>query len=205
MSYENLTSERLDVLREVGNIGAGNAATALSVLLDSRLDMDIPIVKILEFDDIADMVGGADTVVSAVLTRFTGDVSGMTLFIMQMEETKNLASVMLNKNYPEDYVDFDHMDRSALKEVGNILMSSYISSVSTLTGLDIRTSPPDICVDMVGSVLSLPISVLGQIGDKALIIDSKFNDDNRPIDGFILFVADEISFINIFEALGIGC
>lgn len=204
MSYDNLTSLKLDVLKEIGNIGAGNATTALSVLLQSRLEIETPIVKVLEFNEIADMVGGADAIVAAVLTRFTGEVSGMTLFIMELEEAKNMVSVMLNKTYPEDFVEFDHMDKSALKEVGNILMSSYISSISTLTGLEVRTNPPGICVDMAGAVLSLPISVLGQIGDKALIIDSKFMDNNRPIDGFIMFVADDVSLDSIFEALGIG-
>ena len=113
MSYENLSNARLDVLKEIGNIGAGNAATALSVLLHSRLGMETPIVKVLEFNDIADMVGGADMVVSAVLTRFTGEVSGLTLFILEMEEAKNMVSVMLNKVFPDDFVEFDHMDNSA--------------------------------------------------------------------------------------------
>ena len=205
MSYENLSNARLDVLKEIGNIGAGNAATALSVLLHSRLGMETPIVKVLEFNDIADMVGGADMVVSAVLTRFTGEVSGLTLFILEMEEAKNMVSVMLNKVFPDDFVEFDHMDKSALKEVGNILMSSYISSISTLTGLEVKTNPPEICVDMGGAVLSMPISLLGQVGDKAFVIDSKFIDDERKIEGIILFVADDASLDSIFEALGIGC
>lgn len=205
MSYENLSNARLDVLKEIGNIGAGNAATALSVLLHSRLGMETPIVKVLEFNDIADMVGGADMVVSAVLTRFTGEVSGLTLFILEMEEAKNMVSVMLNKVFPDDFVEFDHMDKSALKEVGNILMSSYISSISTLTGLEVKTNPPEICVDMAGAVLSMPISLLGQVGDKAFVIDSKFIDDERKIEGIILFVADDASLDSIFEALGIGC
>ncbi|MCM1178723.1 MAG: chemotaxis protein CheC [Clostridium sp.] len=205
MSYDNLTSMKLDVLKEIGNIGVGNATTALSVMLQSNLAMETPVVRILEFNEVADIIGGADSIVAAVLTHFTGEVSGMTLFIMQVEEAKNMVSVMLNKTYPEDFVEFDHMDESALKEVGNILMSSYVSSISTLTGLEVRTDPPGICVDMAGAVLSLPISVLGQVGDKALIIDSKFVDNNRPIDGFIMFVADDVSFDRIFEALGIGC
>jgi chemotaxis protein CheC len=204
MIYDELTSAKIDVLRELGNIGAGSATTALSVLLDSKLTMDTPVVKVLDFDDIADMVGGPDVVVATVLTRFTGEVNGMTLFILELEEAKNLSATMLHKSYGEDFKEFDYMDRSTLKEVGNILMSSYISSIGTLTGLSIKTNPPEICVDMVGAILSLPISVLGQVGDKALIIDSRFMDDNRPIDGFIMFVADDESFSNMFEALGIG-
>jgi chemotaxis protein CheC len=204
MIYDELTSAKIDVLRELGNIGAGSATTALSVLLDSKLTMDTPVVKVLDFDDIADMVGGPDVVVATVLTQFTGEVNGMTLFILELEEAKNLSATMLHKSYGEDFKEFDYMDRSTLKEVGNILMSSYISSIGTLTGLSIKTNPPEICVDMVGAILSLPISVLGQVGDKALIIDSRFMDDNRPIDGFIMFVADDESFSNMFEALGIG-
>lgn len=203
MLEDNLTNTKIDVLKELGNIGAGNATTALSVLLGSRLEMELPIVKVLDFDEISNLVGGADVVIAAVLTRFTGDVNGMTLFIMELEEAKNLASAMLNKDKAYISDEFEHMDRSALKEVGNILMSSYVGSIGTLTGLDIRTNPPEICVDMTGAVLSQPLTVLGQIGDQALIIDSKLSDNDRLINGFILFVADEASFDNIFNSLGI--
>lgn len=204
MKDQELTSMKLDVLREIGNIGAGNATTALSVMLNSGLRVEVPVVKVLKFDEIADMIGGPDTVVAAVLTHFTGKVSGMTLFVLELEEAKNLAGTMLNKAYGDDFTTFDHMDKSALKEIGNILMSSYISSISTLTNLKLSIAPPAICVDMAGSVLSLPISELGQVGDKALIIDSKFLDNERPINGFLLFVTDEMSYEHIFRTLGIG-
>lgn len=205
MADHELTSMKADILREIGNIGAGNATTALSVMLNSNLRIEIPIVKFLDFNEIPDMVGGPDTIVAAVLTHFTGELKGMTLFILELEEAKNLAGTMLSKTYPEDFVEFDHMDKSALKEVGNILMSSYISSIGTLTNLQLRTEPPAICVDMAAAVLSLPISELGQVGDKALIIDSKFLDNERPINGFLMFVTDEESSNHIFETLGIGC
>ena len=202
---EELTSMKLDVLREIGNIGAGNATTALSVMLNSNLRMEAPIVKILDFDEIPEMIGGADTIVTAVLTLFSGEVNGMMLFILEMEEAKNLAGTMLSKTYSDDFERFDHMDKSVLKEVGNILMSSYINSIGTLTNMQFRTEPPAICVDMAGAVLSLPISQLGQVGDKALVIDSKFLDNERPINGFLMLVTDEISYQKIFESLGIGC
>lgn len=202
---EELTSMRLDVLKELGNIGAGNATTALSVMLNSNLRMESPVVKMLDFDEIPEMIGGADAIVAAVLTRFSGEVSGMMLFILEMEEAKNLAGTMLCKTYADDFESFDHMDKSALKEVGNILMSSYINSIGTMTNLQFRTEPPAICVDMAGSVLSMPISQLGQVGDKALVIDSKFLDNERPINGFLMLVTDEMSYQKIFEALGIGC
>lgn len=205
MANHELTSMKLDILKEIGNIGAGNATTALSVMLNSNLHMEVPVVKFLDFNEIPDMVGGPETIVAAVLTRFTGELQGMTLFILEFEEAKNLAGAMLSKTYQEDLKEFDYMDKSALKEVGNILMSSYISSIGTLTNLQLRTEPPAICVDMAGAVLSLPIIELGQISDQALIIDSKFLDNQRPINGFLMFVTDELSFEHIFESLGIGC
>lgn len=203
MIERELTHDEIDVLREIGNIGAGNATTSLSVLLQSNLRMEIPIVKILDFNDIAEMIGGPDVIVTAVLTHFTGDITGMALFVLEKKEARNLAGLMLNKKYDEDH-EFDHMDKSALKEVGNILMSSYLSSIETLTNLMLHIEPPMICVDMAGSVLSLPIIELGQIGDNALIIDSKFLDNNEPVDGFFLLVTDEDSYQKIFKALGIG-
>lgn len=204
MAEQKLTKEELDVLREIGNIGAGNATTSLSVLLHSNLRMEMPVVNIMNFDDIAEIIGGPDVIVTAVLTHFSGDIQGMTLFVLEKKDARNLAGTMLGKSYEEEH-DFDHMDNSALKEVGNIIMSSYLSSIETLTNLTFNVEPPMICVDMAGSVLSLPIIELGQIGDKALIIDSKILDNNEPINGFLLMVTDEQSYGNIFKALGIGC
>jgi chemotaxis protein CheC len=203
MNNDDLTNMKIDVLTEIGNIGAGNATTSLSVLLQNNLRMEMPVVKITSFDEVPEMIGGAETVVSAVLTHFNGDVSGMILFVLELNEAKNLAGSMLNKTYDEGFTQFDHMDKSALKEVGNILMSSYLSSISTLTNLQVHTDPPAICVDMAGSVLDLPLIELGQIGDNALIIDSKFMDKDEPIDGFLMFVADEESYDKIFKSLGI--
>ncbi len=205
MSYKDLSSEQLDVLKEIGNIGAGNATTSLAMLLNNNLRMDIPSVKIMSFDDVSEMVGGAETIVAAILTGFKGDVSGMVLFVLEIEDAKNLAGSMLNRTYGEGLVDFDAMDRSALKEVGNILMSAYLSSISTLTNLKVHTEPPGICIDMAGSVLDLPLIELGQVSDDALIIDSKFRDNNEWIDGYLIFVADEEAYKRIFTALGIGC
>lgn len=204
MMDNELTKEELDILREIGNIGVGNATTSLSVLLNSNLRMDIPVVRILNFDDIAELIGGPDVVVTAVLTHFIGDITGMMLFVLDKKDARNLAGAVLGKTYEEEHV-FDHMDKSALKEIGNILMSSYLSSIETITNLAFSVEPPMICVDMAGAVLSLPIIELGQIGDKALIIDSKIYDKDDPINGFLLMVTDENSYKRIFEALGIRC
>ncbi|MGN0437942.1 MAG: chemotaxis protein CheC [Lachnospiraceae bacterium] len=204
MKNGELTKEELDILREIGNIGSGNATTALSVLLNSNLRMEIPTVNILSFDDIADIIGGPDVIVTAVLTHFTGDIQGMTLFVLEKKDARALAGTMQGKEYDEEH-EFDQMDKSALKEVGNIIMSSYLSSIETLTNMNLNVEPPLICVDMAGSVLSLPIIELGQIGDKALIIDSKILDNDDPINGFLLLVTDENSYENIINALGIRC
>ncbi|MDE5864764.1 MAG: chemotaxis protein CheC [Lachnospiraceae bacterium] len=204
MTDNERTNMKLDILREIGNIGAGHATAALSTMLNSNFRMEVPNVKFMDFDEIADRIGGSEALVTAVLTRYTGDLTGMTLFILSVEEAKNLAGTMLSKSYPEDFMDFDYMDKSALKEIGNILMGSYISSIGSLTNLQLRTDPPAICVDMAGAVLSLPISELGRIGDQALIIDSKFLDNGRPINGLLMLVSDEESSDKIFNALGIG-
>ncbi|MBE5923706.1 MAG: chemotaxis protein CheC [Lachnospiraceae bacterium] len=205
MNNQELSSDKIDVLREIGNIGSGHATSALASMLDNSLRMEVPNVKVMSFDDLSELVGGADTVVAAVLTHFKGDVSGMIMFILEIKEAKNLTGHMLHKTHSDDIKDFDYMDKSALKEVGNILMSSYLASINTLTNLGVRNEPPAICVDMAGSVLDYPIIELGKVGDNAIIIDSKFMDKDEPINGFLLFVADEESYEHIFNALGIGC
>ena len=197
------TDLKFDMLREIGSIGTGNATTALSVLLNSSLKIEVPVVDVVEFNDLYDMVGGAENLVAAVITHFEGEANGMLIFILPFEEAKNMANRMLHQA-KSDSMEFDEMEASALCEIGNILMSSYMASIEALTNMEMRTKIPHVCIDMAGSILSVPMIELGRIGDHALIVNSKFSENDRQINGFILMISDENSYDRIFQKLGIG-
>ena len=155
MEALSLSPFHLDVLKEIGNIGAGNAATALAKLIDKKVDMNVPQVRIMGFSEISDVLGGAETPVVGVLLGIHGDISGYTLFLLQESAAHILVNLLMGKD-PYDKFEYNDMSISALKEVGNILTGSYLSSLSNLTGLSIMSGVPGIAIDMAGAILSIP-------------------------------------------------
>ncbi|NMM51222.1 chemotaxis protein CheC [Paenibacillus aquistagni] len=200
--FDNLGEFKLDVLREIGNIGAGHAATALSRLLDRPVDMDIPKVKLLPFEEIAEEVGGAEQVVIAIYFRVEGDAPSHLFFMFELEPARRLLSELLQvKDLDED--NFSEMDISALSEIGNILAGSYLSSLADFTQLAMSPTVPQLAIDMAGAVLNYGLIQYGEMGDCALFIDTKFLQDVRDIQGTFFLIPDPDSFAKIFAALGV--
>jgi chemotaxis protein CheC len=192
----------MDVLREIGNIGAGNAATSLSVMLGQPVDMTLPTVNLVEFNDVADAVGGAEAVNYGVLLNLGGDVEGMIMFILD----KTFAHLMLNVLMGEHFQNFDEMDEmalSAIKEVGNILSGAYVNSISELTGLQIELSVPYVSIDMAGALLSVPIIKFGAIGDRVLFIEENFKSNEASVVSHMILFAEMDSLNLILGKLGI--
>lgn len=200
--FDNLGEFKLDVLREIGNIGAGHAATALSRLLDRPVDMDIPKVKLLPFEEIAEEVGGAEQVVIAIYFRVEGDAPSHLFFMFELEPARRLLSELLQvKDLDED--NFSEMDISALSEIGNILAGSYLSSLADFTQLAMSPTVPQLAIDMAGAVLNYGLIQYGEMGDCALFIDTKFLQDVQDIQGTFFLIPDPDSFAKIFAALGV--
>ncbi|WP_195573204.1 chemotaxis protein CheC [Paenibacillus sp. 1001270B_150601_E10] len=200
--FESLGEFKLDVLREIGNIGAGHAATALSRLLDRPVDMDVPKVRLLPFEQIADEVGGAEQVVIAIYFRVEGDAPGHLFFMFELEPARRLLSDLLNVKI-EDEDCFSDMDISALSEIGNILAGSYLSSLADFTHLTMTPTVPQLAIDMAGAVLNYGLIQYGEMGDCALFIDTKFLQEYRDIQGTFFLIPDPDSFGKIFAALGV--
>ena len=154
-NYEELNDTHIDVLREIGNIGAGNAATALAAILDEKVEVSLPIVRITDFDTAVNALGGAEAMTVGVLLSFSGEANGMIMFLLHMEDAERIMSILL-QGY-EDGKEITEIKLSAIKEIGNILGSSYINSIATLTGLQISISVPFISIDMAGALMSVPI------------------------------------------------
>lgn len=201
LTIDDLNSIQIDVLREIGNIGAGNAATALSKMIAKRIDMDVPKVNILEFKCVAELVGGPEIEVVGIYFKVTGDITGSIMFLLEKSSAKQLAKLLIGFSDMEGQLN--EMEVSALQEVGNILAGSYLSSLSVLTGLKLVVSIPCLTIDMAGAILSVPVILFGQVGDKVMLIETDFFDGPNHVKGNFFLIPDEDSFETLLKSLGV--
>ncbi|MEC0240509.1 chemotaxis protein CheC [Paenibacillus dokdonensis] len=201
--FKHFKEFKMDVLKEVGNIGAGNAATALSRLLDKPVDMAVPKVQLLSFEEISEKVGGAEQVVIAIFLRVEGDAPGNLFFILSPEAAKSLLKRLVGIPPEEDNGLFNEMELSALSEIGNILAGSYLSSLADFTQLSMSPTVPALAMDMAGAILSYGLLQFGQMGDDALLIDTTFLEGDHEVEGQFFLIPDPDSFAKIFQSLGV--
>ncbi|MDQ0156792.1 chemotaxis protein CheC [Robertmurraya andreesenii] len=205
---DKFTNVHLDVLKEIGNIGAGHAATALSTLLDKKIDMRVPKVRIVSFDEMMDMAGGPENIVASVFLRIEGDAPGSMFFVLSIEQAHMFIRQMLGDvQFSFEKPPYNELAISALQELGNILSGSYLSSLSDFTNLDLYPSVPALSIDMVGAIISFGLIELSQVSDYAIVIDTALDDDNlsasESITGHFFLLPDPDSFEIIFRALGV--
>ena len=186
MSLDALSEKYFDVLKELGNIGAGNATTALAQMIGDKVDMSVPQVRLLEFKDVGDIMGGADKIMTAIYLKLEGDVNGSIMFMLGQAEARHLVNKLTGQNTPDDE-PFGEMDMSALQEIGNIITGSYLNSLSQMTQLVMLPSVPYAAVDMAGAILSVPAIEFGIMGDKMLLIETSFSDDKISLHLFMNF------------------
>ena len=196
----NIKDQYYDVLREIGNIGAGNATTALSQLLNTRIDMTVPRVKLMEFKEVGTTMGGEEQLVAGIYLAVEGDVTGSIMFIQKKESARNMVSKLMGMEPAGE--EFNEMELSALKEIGNIITGAYLNSLSTLTNLVIYPSVPELCIDMAGAIMSVPAFEFGTIGDRILMIQTDFSDE-ADMSGYFILMPDEESYDRILHALGV--
>ena len=201
MDVDNLNTTMLDVLGEIGNIGSGNAVTALSSMLSVRIDMSVPKVQMLEFKDAAAILGGEEKLVVGIYLDLYDEVEGNIMFVLDLESAINLTDMLLNRKSEKE--ELDEIALSALSEVGNILASSYVNSLSELTGLKITVSVPSLAIDMAGAILSVPAIKFGQIADQILFIETVFAEDDNYVKGNLFLMPDMSSFEKILSSLGV--
>ena len=198
---EQVTENYYDVLRELGNIGAGNAITALSQMLQCKVDMQVPQVRLLEFSEVGEMIGGEEQIMAGVFLGVKGDITGSMMFMVEAESARHLIAKMTMGMLPPGS-ELEEMGLSAMKELGNIITGAYLNSLSTMTNLSISPTPPALTVDMAGAILSVPAIQFGVYGDKILLIQSQFNDDVQ-LDGYFIMIPDLESYAKILTALGL--
>lgn len=204
IDLENLDTVQFDVLKEIGNIGAGNATTALAKMINAKIDMKVPKVDLLGFSEIASAMGSEETVMVGILLLLEGDVNGMMMFLLEVESARNLVNklMMIETKEEDKGTEFNEIQLSALNEIGNIITGAYLSALSDLTKLKIVSSVPSLQVDMAGAILSIPAIEFGKVGDKVLLIKTRF-DDETAIDGYFVLIPELESYDVILNSLGV--
>ncbi len=190
-----------DVLREIGNIGAGNATTALAQMLQCKVDMKVPQVKLLDFKEVGALMGGEEQVMAGIYLVVEGDIAGSIMFLLEYHSARHLVAQLMGT--PCEGKEFTEMEMSALKEIGNIITGAYLNSLSALTNLKIYPSIPDLSIDMAGAILSVPAIEFGTLGDKILLIQTQFTDEIE-LDGYFIMIPDVESYEKILTSLGIA-
>ncbi|WP_462332194.1 chemotaxis protein CheC [Schwartzia sp. (in: firmicutes)] len=197
-----LTPTQMDALREIGNVGAGNSATALSQIINHRIDMNVPEVSIVPLGEVPDLVGGPEAMVVGVFLRVYGQAPGNILFLLPAESAFYLVDMLMGKKRGETQ-NLDFLDESALMEIGNILAGAYLNALFNLTKLSLLPSIPALAMDMAGAILNVVLIQLGQMGDHALVIETEFTTDEEGIKGHFFLVPDPGSLDTILTAVGV--
>ena len=200
-SYSDLNDMHIDALREIGNIGSGNAASSLAMMLSDQIDISVPVVRILDYEQVMEELGGPEQMIVGLLLCLDGDVNGMIMFLLH----QNFANTLLASLIGEADVGgtVDEMSYSALQEVANIMAASYVNAIADLTGFTINVSVPSMCVDMLGAILSVPAIHYANISDKMIFIEDKFHGKDLNAPNHILLIPDVESLDKIMTSLGI--
>ena len=188
-TYEEMNDLELDILKEIGSIGGGNAATALSSMLSAKVNMSLPKVEILDFNEALVNVGDPEEVVAAILVEMSGELSGIMLFILTKEFSDEILFRMLGKT-EADFFELDEIDSSVLMEIGNIVISSYITAMASLVNMSVELSVPQLAVNMLGGIMSVPIAMMGQHSDRIMMITGEFKIDGKALNSNMLLLPD---------------
>lgn len=200
-SYQNITDEEMDMLREAGNIASGNAMTSLSKLIDSTLDMSVARVRIENIQGLPDVLGDAEEVIAGMLINVYGDLNAMLLLAFETESALAIINRMLGKEL-KDLSEMGELECSALCETGNILAGTYLCALNTFTGLKLDVSTPQMAIDMAGAIMSYPAIEFVYNDDSMLFIETDFEDVHGFLNGTYILILDNASYNRVIDSLG---
>lgn len=202
-SYEDMNLQELDVMKEVGSIGTGHAATALSVMLQKEIRITLPEVSVLGYEEAVNRIGNPEEIVAAVLVKMGGGIDGLMLFLFDLDFANTILEKLMRKGCQE-FSELDEIAYSALVEAGNIIICSYINAFTQFVGVDIGLSVPSATVNMLGGILTVPIAEYGYETDKLMYINADFVMEGRMLSGWLLMLPDIRSLNDILERLGVA-
>ncbi|WP_313341536.1 chemotaxis protein CheC [Sedimentibacter sp.] len=197
-----LNDIHIDVLKEIGNIGAGNAATSLSAMLSKRIDMNVPEVSLLNYNDVIESIGGAENIIVGILVSFGGDIDGVILFLLKKEFVHLILNSLLGTDI-HSFEEISEMEMSALSEIGNIMVSSYVNSISSLTNMKIDITVPSLNIDMSGALLDAVTAEFSEVADRVIFIKEKYYCQDETVYSHMLLLPSMTSLGILLKRFGI--
>jgi chemotaxis protein CheC len=201
-NYEDLSELEIDTLREIGSIGTGNAATALSQMLGREIRITLPEVRIMGYNEAIDWIGGPEVITAGVLVSISGEINGIMLAVQPLEFVNLIMETMLDKSLA-DYTEMGDMERSALIEIGNIMISTFINALSGLAGMSLELTVPSMSIDMQGALLAVPMAAYGGQTDYLMTIGANFIAANKEVPCQLLLSPDIRSLNHLLRKLGV--
>ena len=202
-NYDQLSSLELDTLKEIGSIGTGNAATSLSALIGMPVRIQQPEVRIMGYNEAIEWIGGPEEITAGVLVGMDGQISGIMLSVQQLEFVNLVLDTMLGKTV-KDYMELQELESSALTEVGNIMISTFINALSGLSNISVNLTVPAFAVDMQGAILSVPMAAYGGMSDYLMTIGGNFVCEEEQVPCRLLLSPDLGSLNFLLKKLGVA-
>ncbi|MGR6836135.1 chemotaxis protein CheC [Syntrophomonas erecta] len=203
--FSNLSNLQLDALREIGNIGAGNAATALAQLVNSKIDMSVPSVNILPFNEVPNLIGGADVHVVGIYLYVSGAAPASILFILPIDKACVLVDMLMGKPAGTTNPNaMSELDMSAMMELGNIISATYLNALYMFTQIAFVPSVPALGIDMAGAILDAILAQFGEIADHVLVLETNFKKDQYDVVGHFFLLPEPGTLNSILTALGVS-
>ncbi|MCL2227891.1 MAG: chemotaxis protein CheC [Oscillospiraceae bacterium] len=202
-SFSEIGDIHIDVLREIANIGSGNAASSLSRMLGVPVNISIPDIGIHGFSEATEALGGPETIMVGTLLMLTGDINGMMMFILPIEVVCDLVNMLMFSDI-KSHEEIDEMGYSVINEVSNIMSASFVTAIADMTGLPIDISPPEAALDMLGSIMSVPSIYFSKMSDTLLLIQNELEIEGKTAKTSVLMLPDMPSLEKLMTSLGIG-
>lgn len=192
-----LDQSKRDILKEVANIGAGNAATAFSGMIGQEINMTVPQVELVDIQDLPAITGDEEEYIACIMINFSGEISGKILLVVDMENVEKMLKLI----FATDELPGKEMQHSALNELGNILSGAYLKAINDFTDLDLDQSVPAMAYDMAGAVLSSSVIDYSQTEDFILLLETEFIAGEEKLELFYFFIPEKDSLDFLFERL----
>ena len=201
-SFDEINELHIDVLREIANIGSGNAAAALSRMIGHPTNISIPGICIKGFNETYELLGGADAIMVGILLTLSDALDGMMMFLLPVDVACDLVNMLMGTEV-SSYEEIDEIGLSALNEVANIMSGSFVGAIGDMTALSIHISPPEATLDMLGSIMSVPSIYFAQISDTLLLIQNEIEIAGKTTSANVMLLPDMPSLEKLMTSLGI--
>lgn len=200
----NLTKTQLDALREIGNIGSGNAASALAQFLNRKIDMAVPSASIMDFNEIPTLVGGKDQRVMGIFLKVMGEISGRFLLLIPEDTSVRLLKTLIPGCEIDDPLNMSELESSCMREVGNILAGAFLNALSALTQIPMLNSIPSMTFDMAGAMIDSVVADMTAVSDKVLMIETSFIESDEDMRIHILLLPQPDSLLKLLKSIGVA-